>query len=329
MPMSRNDQVMRQWFILRMLERPGGATIDEIVASLPGDYACHSRTIRRDLEALSVCFPLFTESVDRRVRWKLMEGFGHVPALRFSATELMAMVFTSDLARPLAGTPIKESLDSALLKMRGALPVTADGYFSSLEGWFSAAPGTHKSYREHRDKIDQLARAIAKKRTVEMRYFTAARDTTSRRKVDPYHIRFVGGALYLIGYCHNRKEVLIFAIDRIISLTVTNLPCQMPLGFDVEEYLRGALTAMRGSETIDVELRFDRRTSAWSRDRIWHPSQTATLSRDGRLTLRLQVADTPELVSWILSFGPGVRVARPDHLRDRVRETARQIAEAE
>ena len=143
--MSRNDQVMRQWFILRMLERPGGATIDEIVASLPGDYACHSRTIRRDLEALSVCFPLFTESVDRRVRWKLMEGFGHVPALRFSATELMAMVFTSDLARPLAGTPIKESLDSALLKMRGALPVTADGTVPGR--MVSAAPGTHKSYR--------------------------------------------------------------------------------------------------------------------------------------------------------------------------------------
>ena len=327
--MSRNDQVMRQWFLLKMLERPGGATIDELASSLPGDYACHPRTVRRDLEALSVCFPLYTEPADGRVRWKLVDGFGHVPALQFSATELMAMVFTSYLARPLAGTPIKESLDSALLKMRGALPATADGYFPSIEGWFSAGLGAHKSYREHRDKIEQLGRAIAKKRTVEMRYFTAARDATSRRKVDPYHLRFAGGALYLIGRCHNRKEVLIFAVDRILSLAVTNLPCQMPLGFDVEEYLRGALTAMRGGETVDVELRFDRRTSAWTRDRIWHPSQTATLSKDGRLTLRLQVADTPELVSWILSLGPGVRVARPDRLRERVREAARKIAEAE
>ncbi len=50
--MPRNDQVMRQWFLLKMLERPGGATIDELAASLPGDYACHPRTVRRDLEAL-------------------------------------------------------------------------------------------------------------------------------------------------------------------------------------------------------------------------------------------------------------------------------------
>jgi hypothetical protein len=30
--------------------------------------------------------------------------------------------------------------------------------------------------------------------------------------------------------------------------------------------------------------------------------------RDGCLTLSLEVADTPELVGWILSFGAGVRV---------------------
>jgi predicted DNA-binding transcriptional regulator YafY len=327
--MSRNDQVTRQWLLLQALEKPGGTTIDQLAKSLPPDFACHMRTIRRDLQALEVRFPIYTDYVDGHVRWKLVEGFSRVPAVQFSSTELMALVFTRDLAKPLEGTPIKDSIDSALVKIAGALPAAAEEYLQNLQGWFSAGIGSHKVYLEHRERIDQLARAISKKRTVEMRYYTAERDKTSRRKVDPYHIWYAAGALYLIGYCHMRRDVRMFAVDRILSLTVTNLPCQMPLGFNVEDYVRDALSVMRGGPQIEVELRFDRKTSVWAKDRIWHPSQKATLDKKGCLTLVLQVADTPELIGWILSFGPGAVVKVPATLRERVKATALQIANQE
>jgi predicted DNA-binding transcriptional regulator YafY len=238
----------------------------------------------------------------------------------------MALVFARDLARPLEGTPIKESIDSALVKAAGALPAGAEEFVQSLRGWFSAGIGPHKVYREHRARIDQLARAITKHRTVEMRYYTASRDRTTRRKVDPYHIWYAAGALYLIGFCHLRRDVRMFAVDRIVSLTITSLPCQMPLGFNVEEYVRNALSVMVGGPQIEVELRFDKKTSAWAKNRIWHPSQKATVDKSGRMTLVLQVADTPELVGWILSFGRGASVIRPDTLRSQVVSAAASIA---
>ena len=167
--MPRNDQVTRQWFLLQALEKPGGATIEELTRSLPPDYACCARTVRRDLQALEARFPIYTDRVDGQVRWKLVEGFNRVPAVQFSATELMALVFTRDLARPLEGTPIKESIDSALVKAAGALPAGAEEFVQCLHGWFSAGIGPHKVYQEHRRPIEQLARAITKHRTVEMR----------------------------------------------------------------------------------------------------------------------------------------------------------------
>jgi predicted DNA-binding transcriptional regulator YafY len=324
--MARNDQVTRQWFLLQALEKPGGATIEELTRSLPADYACHALTVRRDIQALEARFPIYTDRVDGQVRWKLVAGFNRVPAIQFSATELMALIFTRDLARPLEGTPIKESIDSALVKAASALPPGAEEYVRGLQGWFSAGIGPHKVYREHRDKIDQLARAITKHRTAEMRYYTASRNKTTRRKMDPYHIWYAAGALYLIGYCHLRGDVRMFAIDRILSLTVTTLPCQMPLGFNVEEYVKNALTVMIGGPQIEVELRFDRKTSAWAKNRIWHPSQKATMGSDGCLTLILQVADTPELIGWILSFGSGVHVLGPAKLRQQIKSTAMEIA---
>ena len=50
--MPRNDQVTRQWFLMQKLEQSHGATLQELAASLPEDFSCHPRTIRRDLEAL-------------------------------------------------------------------------------------------------------------------------------------------------------------------------------------------------------------------------------------------------------------------------------------
>lgn len=98
---------MRQWLLLQALEKPGGATIEELAKSLPEGYACTTHTIRRDLQALEGCFPIYTDQVDGCVRWKLVERFSRVPALQFSATEMMALPFTRDLAMPLEGTPIR------------------------------------------------------------------------------------------------------------------------------------------------------------------------------------------------------------------------------
>ncbi|MBI2090554.1 MAG: transcriptional regulator, partial [Deltaproteobacteria bacterium] len=93
--MARNDQVSRQWLLLRKLESSRGATLQELVDSLPDEYPKNPRTVRRDLEALeSVGFPLVIEPSDGQTRWKLMEGFRDVPALGFSATELMALIFS-------------------------------------------------------------------------------------------------------------------------------------------------------------------------------------------------------------------------------------------
>jgi len=99
--------------------------------------------------------------------------------------------------------------------------------------------------------------------------------------------------------------VRLFAVERIRSITLTDHPNQMPLGFNVEDYVQDALMVMRGRR-IDVELLFSKTAAAWVKDKLWHPSQETTLLKDGRLRMALKVADTDELTGWILSFGqPG------------------------
>jgi predicted DNA-binding transcriptional regulator YafY len=214
-----------------------------------------------------------------------------------------------------------------LNKATAALPPQAVDYLRQIQDFLSVGLGPHKTYRQHRQTIERLTGAIEQKRTVQMRYFTASRNKTSSRKVDPYRLWYASGALYLVAYCHLREDVRMFAVDRIRSLAMTNHPCQMPLGFDLEEYVQNALIVMRG-KPIEVELLFDRRTAAWVKDRQWHPSQRLTPLKGGSLRMVLQVAETRELVGWILSFGGGVRVVHPESLRADVRAEAQKIFRA-
>jgi predicted DNA-binding transcriptional regulator YafY len=43
------------------------------------------------------------------------------------------------------------------------------------------------------------------------------------------------------------------------------------------------------------------------------------------LRLTLEVGDTQELLGWVLHFGAGVQVVKPESLKQRVREEARRI----
>ncbi|HSA86110.1 MAG TPA: WYL domain-containing protein [Nitrospira sp.] len=155
-------------------------------------------------------------------------------------------------------------------------------------------------------------------------YFSAGRHATTRREVDPYRLRYVDGGLYLIAYCHLRKDVQMFAVERIKSLTPTDHPYQMPLHFDIDAYVEDALVVMRGKR-ITIELKFDKATAAWAKDHIWHPSQQTTKLKNGQLLMTLQVADTRELLGWILSFGSGVQVLKPEHLQHAVRKEAKKL----
>src|SRR5919109_131151 len=323
--MPRNDQITRQWHSLRRLENSHGLTLSALVEAVPDDYPKNARTVRRDLEALeAVGFPLVTERHNGQTRWRLIEGFREIPALGFSATELMALTFSRKLLQPLEGTEIQSALNSALNKVASALPPQGHQYVRALDNLFSIGLGPHKNYQQYKNTIDLITRAIDKTRTAQIRYFSASRNSTGRREVDPYRLWYASGGLYLIAYDHLRKDVRMFAVERIRSMTFTDHPYQMPLGFNVEEYVQDALMIMRGRR-VDVELLFSKKVAAWVKDKLWHASQEAVPMKDGRLRTILKVADTDELVGWILSFGSQVRVISPETLRTKVRDEAKRV----
>ena len=324
--MPRNDQAVRQLLILTKLEASRhGLTLNQLAETIDPAAIRHLRTLRRDLAAIeAVGWPLITERVEGQVRWKLLEGFRTIPALRLSPSELMALTVSRRLIAPLEGTELHASMQSALGKASAALPPQGLELAQQLEHTFSIGHGPHKRYRRHREVVERVTQAIVHKTRIQMRYDSASRGRMTRREVDPYRLWYASGGLYLVGYCHLRNEPRMFAVERIKSVTPTDFPYQIPLHFDFDAFVEDSLTVMRGPR-MTVELEFDKPTAAWVKDRVWHPSQHLKRLPRGRMQMILSVADSREVVGWVLSFGGGVRVVRPESLQVAVVEEAASI----
>jgi predicted DNA-binding transcriptional regulator YafY len=175
--------------------------------------------------------------------------------------------------------------------------------------------------------VETIQRALAEGRALDLRYHSLSRDAETERRVDPYHLTYYGGGLYLVGHCHLRGDVRIFAVERIRAAAVLRQPFQRPAGFDPEAYLRGAWGIVRG-DVVPVRAVFSRTAAPHVRDRLWHPSQRLRELPGGRLEVRLEVADTVEVRRWLLGFGAEAEVLEPLALREALRAEAERLARA-
>lgn len=79
-------------------------------------------------------------------------------------------------------------------------------------------------------------------------YYSLSSDQVSQRQLDPYCLVYRNGACYLIAYCHNRDEVLLFRVDRIREVSITGENFEIMHGFSKDDYLRNVWGIERSDE---------------------------------------------------------------------------------
>ncbi len=317
----RGDQLARQWqLIQRLAKSRSGAALDDLAEEL----GCVRRTVYRDLDALMFAgFPVVSERREGRVYYRFLDTFrlGDVP---FTADEILALAFSEDLLRTLEGTVFHDSICSALRKVRAGLGPELTKYLAQLADSFRVLPGPHKSYAQYRDTIQTLNDAVLNRRTLQMRYRTARTGSVATRDLDPYRVWYRSGGLYVVGLDHKSGEVRTFAVDRIRRLEIGDDRFEVPESFDFDSYI-GSSFGVIAEQAVRVRIRFEPSWVTYVEERTWHESQTFEKAPDGRLELRMDVGSTPDLRSWILSFGSGAEVLEPEELRA---EVVRELKEA-
>jgi predicted DNA-binding transcriptional regulator YafY len=313
----RNAEVIRQWTILREIERTrGGVTIDGL-ASLCG---VTTRTIRRDLQALEEAgFPIYDDKSqdDGRTRWTINGQAFKGLSTGLTLSELCALYFSRTLLEALAGTPFRAELEAAFDKLAGTLTPHMRVFLDQLPQVIASKPDPMRRRITPGDDrqqqvVSRALEATLQHRQAQLTYHSRSSERTKTYLVHPYRLAFAQGGLYLLAYVPEYGEVRTFAVERLeeISLLEERFAA-------IEELPEPAFAHSLGVHSGPPErvvVAFDRGTADYVRSREWHQTQSCRDEADGGVELTLDVCVDPTLRSWILSFGAAARVLAPAHL---------------
>jgi predicted DNA-binding transcriptional regulator YafY len=320
----RNAEVIRQWTILRDIERAraGGVTIDEL-ASLCG---VTTRTIRRDLQALEEAgFPLFDDKSgdDGKTRWLLngqsFKGMG----AGLTLAELSALYFSRTLLASLTGAAFRDEVESAFEKLASVLTPHMRQFLDQMPRVIATKRDAGRVSDAHQGSVGRAVEATLLHRQAEITYDSKASGRTKTYVVHPYRLAYAQGGLYLLAYVPEYKEVRTFAVERLQKVSLLEERFE-PIEELPEDAFPHSLGVHSGPPE-HVAIDFQPTVADYVLGRSWHPSQATAEHADGGVRMTLDVCLDRALTSWILSFGPFARVVAPEAL---ARDIAAQLSDA-
>jgi predicted DNA-binding transcriptional regulator YafY len=323
----RNAEVIRQWTILREIERARGVgvTIDDLAVRCE----VTTRTIRRDLQALEQAgFPLYDnkDHDDGRTRWTINgQAFKGLTA-GLTLSELCALYFSRTLLESLAGLPFRDDVESAFEKLASVLTPHMRQFLDELPRVIASKPDAVR--RPADDAAGRQPRIVARaleatlhQRQASITYHSASSGRTKDYLVHPYRLAYAQGGLYLLAYVPEYREVRTFAIERVREMMLLE-DRFTPIEALPDEAFPHSLGVHSGAPER-VEIEFQAAVADYVRGRTWHPSQQIRETAAGGLAMTLDVCVDRALQSFVLSFGPFARVTAPMRLIEDIAEQLR------
>lgn len=215
----------RLYAVAEELRRLSPGTVS--AARLAGKFEVSRRTMERDLAALrDAGLPMFA-STGRAGGYGVLPHDGAI-LLTFTAQEITGLL----MAVTAAGTaPYVDAARVAATRLRDALPPATRVAVDDLRDRIRASvPGEQPVPSRIRRALEE---AVRTRRVVNLVY-TDADGQRTNRAVDAVGFYGGGGAWYLIGWCHLRRDRRIFRLDRIHRATLTRRPAETR---DVDETL--------------------------------------------------------------------------------------------
>jgi proteasome accessory factor C len=287
-----------------LLARPG-----ILVAEAAADFGITERQLREDLELLWVCgLPGYGpgDLIDMALdgdRVTITYDAGIDRPLRLNPDEALALVVALRMLAETPGIGSRDAIERALAKIENAAGEIAD---------------TPVAVRlpANTERVDAIRGAVERRHALRLTYYTAARDETSDRVVDPMRMLMVGPRAYLEAWCRRAEGTRLFRVDRIDAFTELEEPSAPPAQAPLRDVSDGIF---RPSDDLPLVTLRVGRGSRWITE--YYPCEE--VRRDGdEWIVTMRVTDLGWAQRLLLGLGPDVTVVGPGELVDRIRDQA-------
>lgn len=168
--------------------------------------------------------------------------------------------------------------------------------------------------------FQQLSQAILKQQRVLIDYLDS-HNTPTQREISPQQLVHYQENWYADTYCHLRKALRQFRINRIQKITPLNgkdaPPANLIQTQTLQEHFASAYGIFAGKATHTAKLRFFDYAATEVAQQQWHPQQSGEWQGSDYLLSFPYNKDT-ELIRDILKYANNVEVISPSKLRNKV-----------
>jgi predicted DNA-binding transcriptional regulator YafY len=301
--------------VLELLESRPGISGPEIAERLEVDH----RTVRRYITTLQDLGVPVHGVRGRHGGYRLRPGY-KLPPLMLTNDEALAVSLGLLLSQRLGLSLDPGSTESASAKLARVLPIQLREQARAIREVVSVAHPAADTQVES-DMVGLLSKAAGQHRRVDLHY-RAWPNVESHREVDPYGLVYLIRRWYLVGYCHLRRDLRMFRLDRIERCRARDAGFESPEGFDCLDFATRAIASMPGTWTVRVQLDLPFEAA---RERV--PPTHGTLTADGNQTTLFDCTadDLDALARFLIGLDCAFAVIEPDELRARLHYLARQI----
>jgi len=279
------------------------------------------RTIHRYFDMLEeMGIPIYAERGPYG-GFSLVRGY-KMPPLVFTLEEAVSLVLGTGMVEELWGELYRESARGALAKLENLLPEEQVREVAWARGSL-VATGMHRSdLAALTPTLEKLRRAIREHRIAGMNYQSNQLPHPTQRKLDPYALVHRWGWWYVIGFCHLRKEIRTFRVDRIAEIILSDAVFTTPAEFDLQAHLKNELQAQA---QIQVRLKVEADSShmVTGNHSYWESIEERS---DGSMIVTFSAPTLEWAASTVLAYGPAVEALEPPELRRMVAEWIETMA---
>ncbi|MGB4247916.1 MAG: YafY family protein [Pseudohongiellaceae bacterium] len=251
--------------VLELLQTHGRISGTELARRLEVDV----RTVRRYIGALEELGIPVTAEQGRYGGYYLVAGF-KLPPMMFTNEETLAIALGLLAAHSLGLAEAAPAIESVQAKLERVMPGRLRQQIRALsETTVLDLPGANPV--GNMQILADLSSAAREQQRVSIRYQAPeSADSPSKgeviagrarshtqREFDPYGLVFRYGNWYAAGYCHLRKSLRTFRLDRILTLRTLEAHFQRPADFNASDHLSLSIATMTRGITVAVKLHTD------------------------------------------------------------------------
>jgi predicted DNA-binding transcriptional regulator YafY len=140
--------------------------------------------------------------------------------------------------------------------------------------------------------------------------------------VSPLFLKEFDKRWYLISYCHHKKDIITFGLDRIKSIEESEqpynfLPPKEKLA--MFDHILGITTPPVNNEIKNIKLQINKEYIGYIKNKKNHQSQRISELPDGNFIVEYDLVINQELYNWIVGLGANCKVLEPQVLVEKIK----------